>query len=124
LKLAHTELPAGRPQSYSSAVSDGTTIYTAGQLGAVPGGPAVSFADQAEAVLTRLVQVIEAAGGGVETIVKVNAYLASMGDFAEYDEIYRRVINTSPMPARTTVQVGAFIPPLLIELDAIALRKS
>jgi enamine deaminase RidA (YjgF/YER057c/UK114 family) len=43
-----------------------------------------------------------------------------MDDFETYDEIYRRVIAVQPKPVRTTVQIGGFVDPLLIEVDAVA----
>jgi 2-iminobutanoate/2-iminopropanoate deaminase len=118
--LRHTELPGGRSQSYSQAVSDGHLIYTSGQLGAVPGGDPVGFGEQVEAALTRLIEVLEAAGGGVETILRVNAYVADIDDFDVYDEIYRRLLTASPKPTRPSVQVGGFVPPVQIEVDAVA----
>lgn len=46
-----------------------------------------------------------------------------MADFPVYDE-YRSMISVTPKPVRTTVQVGAFVDPLLIEIDAVAVRGS
>jgi 2-iminobutanoate/2-iminopropanoate deaminase len=120
LQHFHSE---GSEASYSAAVRVGDLIWTCGQLGAEPGGPAVDFETQAEAALKRLVAVVEEAGGSVETIVKINGYLASMSDFAAYDRIYRSVIAAQPMPARTTVQIGGFVEPLLVEVDAIAVAQ-
>ncbi len=118
--IEHFQTDWGNPGSYSQAVRAGDLILTCGQLGAEPGGPAVPFAEQAETALRRLLAVIEAAGGSVETIVKINGYLASMDDFAAYDEIYRRLVAGDAKPARTTVQIGGFAAPLLVEVDAVA----
>ncbi len=73
-----------------------------------------------ETALRRLVQVVEAAGGSLGSIVKINGYLRSMADFEVYDAVYRRVIAVDPMPARTTVEIGGFAEPLLVEVDAVA----
>jgi 2-iminobutanoate/2-iminopropanoate deaminase len=120
MRIEHFDADWGNPGSYSQAVRCGDLIFVCGQLGAEPGGPAVEFATQAEAALSRLIAVVEQAGGGVETILKVNGFLASMDDFAAYDLIYRRLIHVEPKPARTTVQISGFVEPLLVELDAVA----
>ena len=109
--------------SYSQAIRVGDLIFTCGQLGADPAGPPVDFVTQAETALRRLVGAVEAAGGSVETIVKVNGYLASMDDFPAYDAAYRVIIGVAPKPVRTTVQIGGFVAPLLVEVDAVAVVR-
>jgi 2-iminobutanoate/2-iminopropanoate deaminase len=59
----------------------------------------------------------------VDTILKVNGFLADLADFPAYDRIYREVIGVDPKPARTTVQIAAFFPPNLVEVDALAVRR-
>jgi 2-iminobutanoate/2-iminopropanoate deaminase len=123
-QLQHYQTGWGNPASYSQAVRAGDLIVTCGQLGAAPGDPPVSFAAQAETALRRLVAVVESAGGGVETILRINGYLASMDDFPTYDRIYREIVAVDPKPARTTVQIGGFVEPLLVEVDAIAVVRA
>lgn len=113
----------GNPRSYSQAVRAGDFIFTCGQLGADPGGKALPFAEEAEICLRRLVGVVELAGGSVETILKVNGYLADLKDFPVYNELYSRIIGVSPKPARTTVQIAAFPPPIRVEVDCIAVVR-
>jgi enamine deaminase RidA (YjgF/YER057c/UK114 family) len=69
------------------------------------------------------VSVVSASGGGADTIVRINGFLASMEDFPVYDRIYREVIGVEPKPTRTTVQIGGFVPPLLVEVDAVAVTR-
>jgi len=120
--ISHFETEWGNPRSYSAAVSDGNLIFVCGQLGVADGDPAMPFEEQAETALTRLVACVRQAGGDIDTILKVNGYLADMADFPAYDRIYREVIAVDPKPARTTVQVGGFAPPILVEVDAIAAK--
>ena|SRR5947209_3809365 len=123
MSLEHFQTEGGRPQSYSAAVRHGDLIYTAGQLG-LASDDSNDFASQAERALRRLIAAVEAAGGGLETIVKINGYLADMsGDFEAYDEIYRRVVAADPKPARTTVQVGGFPGEILVEVEAVAVAR-
>ncbi len=117
-------LPWGTPESYSGAVRLGDLIFTSGQLGATPGGAAVDFETQCEVALRRLVETIEAAGGSRSTIVRISGYLANIQDFAMYDQVYRSVIAVTPMPARTTIEIGGFVAPCLVEVDAIAFATS
>lgn len=120
MRIEHVETEWGNPQSYAQASCFQGLIYVCGQLGAVPGGEEVPFEPQAELALTRLLDVVEKAGGGPQTILKVNCYLASFDDLAVYDAIYRKMFSFSPKPARTTVQIARFVEPILIEVDAIA----
>ncbi len=115
---------SGNPASYSAAVRAGELIYTAGQIGAVVGGEPADFLTQANEALRRVIAAVEAAGGGIETIVKVNGYLADLDDFPIYDQLYRSVIDIYPKPARTTVQIARLPEPLLVEIDAVALTRA
>lgn len=122
MQLNHVAMPWGG-QSYSCAVKAAGLIYTSGHLGADPGGDVVPFREQAQTALKRLFATINEAGGSAETIIKINAYLATMSDFPEWDRVYRSMIEARPMPARTSVGIGGFVEPLLLEVDAVALEK-
>lgn len=121
--ISHFQADWGNSDSYSQAVTDGNLIFVCGQLGVADGDPPKPFDEQARTALTRLVACVRQAGGDVDSILKVNGYLADMADFAVYDRIYREVIAVEPKPARTTVQVGGFASPILVEVDAVALKK-
>jgi 2-iminobutanoate/2-iminopropanoate deaminase len=122
--IEHVEMPWGNPGSYSQATCAGDLIFTCGQLGVAPGEPDTPFEVQARLALERMVAVVCEAGGSVETIVKVSGFLADLGDFPAYDRLYREIIGVNPKPARTTVQIAAFVAPILVEVDAIALRTT
>jgi len=107
---------------YSPLVVSGDLVFTAGQVAydgqgeVVPGG----IAEQARQVFENLGRCLAAAGCGFGDVLKVNAYLADMADFAAYNEVYRGYFSP-PYPARTTVQ-AALAPGLLLEVEAIARR--
>ena len=122
MEAERIKMPWGLPRSYSCAVSCAGMIFTSGHLGAEPGGDPVPFEAQARTALERVRATIAEAGGRANTIIKVNAYLATMSDFAEWDEIYRSMIPADGLPARTSVEIGGFVEPLLLEVDAIAFR--
>lgn len=122
-RLSFHEAGSGNPASYSAAVRAGDMIFTAGQLGVAVGADPMEFREQAATALRSLIAAVEAAGGGVETIVKVNGFLADLDDFPAYDDVYRSIIGVDPKPARTTVQIARFPSPILVEVDAIAVAR-
>jgi 2-iminobutanoate/2-iminopropanoate deaminase len=106
--------------NYSTAVRSGELIFVSGQLGADPHGPDVPFETQLRTALANLFAAVTALGSGIDMLLKVNGYIANIEDFPDYHRIYREGFGDVPRPARTTVQIGAFEPPILVEIDAIA----
>ena len=107
---------------YSPVVVSGDTVYTAGQIANGPDGNLVQggIAEQARQTLENVRTCLEAAGCTMEDVVKVNAYLADLGDFPGYNEVYVEFFD-EPYPARTSVQAG--LPPgVLVEIEAVARR--
>jgi 2-iminobutanoate/2-iminopropanoate deaminase len=107
---------------YSPVVVSGDAVYTAGQIGNDPEGNLVEggIAEQARRTLENVRTCVEAAGCTLDDVVKVNAYLADLGDFPAYNEVYVEFFS-KPYPARTSVQAG--LPPgVLIEIEAVARR--
>jgi 2-iminobutanoate/2-iminopropanoate deaminase len=107
---------------YSSVVVSGDAVYTAGQIANDPGGNLVTggIAEQARQTLENVRTCLEAAGCTMDDVVKVNAYLADLGDFPGYNEVYVEFFD-QPYPARTSVQAG--LPPgVLVEIEAVARR--
>jgi 2-iminobutanoate/2-iminopropanoate deaminase len=105
---------------YSPVVVSGDHVYTAGQVAFDESGTPVGggIDVQARQVLDNLRSCLEAAGCGLEDVVKVNAFLADLADFDGYNAVYREYF-AEPYPARTTVQAG--LPPgLLLEIEAVA----
>jgi 2-iminobutanoate/2-iminopropanoate deaminase len=101
-------------------ITSGRTLFVAGQTPKNPrtGDMPPDFRSQTVRTLENLKAIIEAAGAGMSDVVKVNAYLADLGDFPVFNEIYSTYFS-QPYPARTTV--GAVLPggTVLVEIDAI-----
>lgn len=116
-----TESGAPPQGPYSQAiVAHGTTIYVAGQGPIDPTTGELrlgTFREQAELTFNNIETLLNAAGASWEHVVKVHAYLADLGTFAEFNEIYKQFF-TEPFPARTTV--GVKLPGIAIEVDCIA----
>jgi 2-iminobutanoate/2-iminopropanoate deaminase len=108
---------------YSQAVVAGGFVFTSGQIPLDPlTGEFVAggIAEQTEQVLRNLSQVLEAAGTGLDRVVKTTVYLADMSDFAAMNEVYGRHFQATP-PARSTVQAARLPRDARVEIDVIAL---
>jgi 2-iminobutanoate/2-iminopropanoate deaminase len=71
-------------------------------------------------VFANLEAILEAAGSGLDRLVKTTVYLADLGDFAGMNEVYSKHVGDQP-PARATIEVGALPAGALVEIEAIAL---
>jgi 2-iminobutanoate/2-iminopropanoate deaminase len=107
---------------YSQAIRAGDFVFVSGQVGMRPGESKVvgdGIEEQAEQTLANLRAILEAAGSGLDRIVKTTVYLATLDDFQAMNEVYRKHVGDVP-PARATIAVG--LPAgAKIEIDAIAL---
>ena|SRR5438477_8262367 len=107
---------------YSQAIRAGDFVFVSGQVGMKPGESKVvgdGIEEQTEQTLANLRAILEAAGSGLDHIVKTTVYLASLDDFQAMNEVYRRHVGDVP-PARATIAVG--LPAgAKVEIDAIAL---
>jgi 2-iminobutanoate/2-iminopropanoate deaminase len=108
---------------YSQAVAAGGFVFVSGQIPIdpatgefVPGGTA----EQTERVLRNVSKVLEAAGTGLERVVRTTVFLADMSDFAAMNEVYARFFGAEP-PARSTVQAARLPRDARVEIDVIAL---
>jgi 2-iminobutanoate/2-iminopropanoate deaminase len=117
---------AGAPAAigpYSQAIRAGGLVFVSGQIPLDPGTGQVvqgGIAAQAERVLTSLRAILDAAGSGLERVVKTTVFLTDLGDFAEVNAVYARYFSQTP-PARATVQVAALPRGVRIEIEAVAL---
>jgi 2-iminobutanoate/2-iminopropanoate deaminase len=110
--------PAG---PYSPGVAWDRLVFTAGQVGNNPaiGGPVSGgVREQTRQVLENLKAVLEAAGTDLAHVLKTTCFLTDIGEFANFNEVYREYFPTDP-PARSTVQAG-LVPPYLVEIEAVA----
>ena len=107
---------------YSQAVKTGNMVFVSGQIPIDPAtGNFVSedVAEQTEQVLKNLSAVLEAAGGGINNVVKTTVFLADMNDFAVMNDIYARVFGDNK-PARATVQAARLPRDARVEIECVA----
>jgi 2-iminobutanoate/2-iminopropanoate deaminase len=107
---------------YSQAVQAGDLIYTAGQLGIVPGtkdfaGPDIE--SQTRQALENLEAVLKAGKSCLAHAVKMTVFLQDMGEFARMNAVYAEFFPEDP-PARSAVQVAALPLGGRIEIEAVA----
>lgn len=119
----HALHPEGLPRPkapYSPVVVSDGYAFTAGQVGFDLNGDVVAGGIEAQTrqTLENLGLCLAAAGCAMHNVVKVTAFLADLGDFAAFNEVYATFF-AEPYPARTTV--GASLPgSLLVEIEAVA----
>jgi len=109
--------PAG---PYSHAVVAGDFVYVSGQGPVQPetGEMPDSFEEQVRQTLNNVRSILEAAGSGLDRVVKVNAYITDLTRFSEFNEVYKEFFQDAP-PARTTVATALL--GILVELDCVAI---
>ena len=108
---------------YSQAIVANGFVFVSGQLGLRPGEQQLvpgGIAEQTEQAFANLRAVLEAAGSGLDRIVKTTVFLQSLGDFAAMNEVYARRVGDAP-PARSTVEVAKLPSGALVEIEAVAL---
>jgi 2-iminobutanoate/2-iminopropanoate deaminase len=110
---------------YSQGIASADLVFCSGQLGLDPstGELASGVEAQAERALRNLAAVLDAAGCSWGDVVKTTIFLADIGDFGAVNAVYARFMPDPP-PARSTFAVGALPKGGLIEIDAIARRRS
>lgn len=106
--------------AYSRAVRAGDMLFVSGQL---PRDPATGellgddIRSQSRAALANLERVLNAAGGTLEDVVSVSAYLAGIQHWNAFNEVYAETFSP-PYPTRTTV--SAELHGALVEVSAVA----
>jgi reactive intermediate/imine deaminase len=120
MKVIATTNAPGAIGPYSQGFIVNGFVYTSGQIpvdpatGAVPEG----IAAQAEQSCKNVAAILEAAGSGMEKVFKTTCFLADMGDFAAFNEVYAKYFISKP--ARSCVAVKTLPKNVLCEIEAIA----
>ena len=107
---------------YSQAIRTGDLVFTAGQLGtdrATGEFAGDDVATQAEQALVNLAAILEAAGSGLDRLVKVTVFLVDIGDWPAVNEVYARLVP-EPFPARSAFAVRELPKGARVEIEAVA----
>jgi len=110
--------------AYSQATETDDLVFTAGQIPLTPDGDLLDEAAidvQAQQALENVQAVLEAAGSGLDDVLKVTVYLDDIADFDEMNDTYATFFQGDP-PARSAVGVDALPKGVGVEIEAIATK--
>ena len=95
-------------------------VFTSGQIPVDPatGNVPEGIAAQAEQSCKNVQAILEAAGSNLSKVIKTTCFLADMGDFAAFNEVYAQYFVEKP--ARSCVAVKTLPKNVLCEIEAIA----
>ena len=111
---------------YSHAARFGDLIFTAGQLGIRADGShtcELGFEDQVHQALANMLAAVRAGGAEPSDILKVTAYIVGVDNWPRFNAVYAEVMG-EVRPARTVVPVAELHFGYLVEVDAVAVRRS
>jgi 2-iminobutanoate/2-iminopropanoate deaminase len=120
VRTEHAPAPIG---PYSQAVIHAGLVYVSGQIPLDPATGEVVEGEieiQATQVFANLSAVLEAAGSGIERVLRTSIYLTDLSLFPRVNAIYERRFTGDPKPARSTIGVASLPLGVQIEVDAIA----
>jgi len=107
--------------TYSQAVKIDNTVYLSGQIPLVPDTMELVEGDireQITQVFNNLTAVVEASGGSLADVAKLNIYLTDLSHFPLVNEVMSEFF-IQPYPARAAVGVAELPKASLVEMDAI-----
>jgi len=107
--------------AYSQAVVAGDTLYVSGQIPLVPATMEIEAGDiaaQIRRVFANVQAVVEAAGAGLDQVLKLSVYLTELGNFPVVNEVLGEYFD-EPYPARAVVGVAALPKGVPVEVEAI-----
>ena len=117
----HTDKAPAAIGPYSQGYISNGFFFTSGQVPLDPATGTVvgeEITAQTERVMQNLGALLEAAGTSFTNVVKTTCFLADMGDFAAFNEIYGRYFTEKP--ARSCVAVKTLPKNVLVEVELIA----
>ena len=120
-KVIATDGAPGAIGTYSQAVQTGNLVFLSGQIPLDPQTMEVvdgDFESRARRVFDNLAAVAEAAGGGLDDIVKLTVFLTDLGNFATVNAVMQDYFK-EPFPARAAVGVASLPKGVDVEADAI-----
>jgi 2-iminobutanoate/2-iminopropanoate deaminase len=117
----HTTNPASGFSDAVTAVGPGRLIHVAGNVGFGPGGKVVEggMGAEARATFDNIERTLKEVGAEMSDVVKINAFVTSLEDYAEYAEARAERFGEK-LPASATVQVAGLLVGAQIEIDAVA----
>ena len=122
-RAVSTESAPAAVGPYSQGIVCGNLLFVSGQLPLDPASGELiegTMEEKTRQVLNNLRAIIEAAGGGLQDVVKTTVFLKDMNDFGAMNSVYPEYFPDTP-PARAAVQVAALPKGADIEIEAVAI---
>ncbi|MBT8487724.1 MAG: RidA family protein [Gemmatimonadetes bacterium] len=122
MKYIHTDAAPQPAGHYSQAVVYGGVVYVAGMLGHDPANPDGDIggpAEQARQALKNVEKVLEAAGSGLDSVVRMEIFVSDVEHWGPVNQVYAEVMGDHK-PARAIVPVKRFRDPYVLEIVATA----
>lgn len=123
MKQIDTKNAPGAIGPYSQGFEAHGFVITSGQIPVDPVTCEVpeGIAAQAEQSCKNVGAILTAAGTDFNRVIKTTCFLADMGDFTAFNEVYAKYFVSKP--ARSCVAVKALPKEVLCEIEAIAVCK-
>ena len=123
MKVIETSKAPGAIGPYSQGYIANGMVFTSGQIPVIPETGAIpeGISAQAEQSCRNVGAILEAAGSGYEKVVKTTCFLADMGDFAAFNEVYAKYFTSRP--ARSCGAVRELPKGVLCEVEAVAVME-
>jgi 2-iminobutanoate/2-iminopropanoate deaminase len=124
-KIIYTDKAPKVIGPYSQAVEINDSIFISGQIPIVPETGEIiagGITEQTEQVLKNIELILSSAGYTMVEIVKTICILADINDFAAMNAVYSKYF-VKEFPARSTFEASALPRKVLVEIDAIAVKK-
>ena len=121
MKVVYTDQAPAAIGPYSQAIVLNDVLFTSGQIPVNPATGEIAgdtIETQAEQVMKNLGAVLAEAGTSFENAVKTTCFLADMGDFAKFNEVYAKYFVNKP--ARSCVALKTLPKNGLCEVEVIA----
>ncbi|MGF3066750.1 RidA family protein [Facklamia sp. P12945] len=121
IKTINTKKAPAAIGPYSQAKQVGELLFCSGQIPINPASgeiEAKEITNQTKQVIANIDALLNAAGYSAENVVKTTCFLADMGDFAVFNEIYAEYFTSKP--ARSAVAVKTLPKNVLVEIEVIA----
>ena len=121
MKVVATEKAPKALGPYSQGYIHNGVFYSAGQIAINPETDTVeadTIEAQTEQVCKNLGELLKAAGTSFDNVLKTTCFLADMGDFAAFNEVYAKYFTSKP--ARSCVAVKTLPKNVLCEIEMIA----
>ena len=122
MQVIETKNAPGAIGPYSQGFEANGFVITSGQIpvdpatGAVPAG----IAAQTQQSCKNVGAILQAAGTDFDRVLKTTCFLADMGDFAAFNQVYAKYFASKP--ARSCVAVKDLPKGVLCEIEAIAVK--